>query len=724
MKDAFDRLAPYLQDYIYRNQWAELREVQVAACDVIFQTDHHLLLSTGTASGKTEAAFLPALTILDEQPSSSVGILYISPLKALINDQFARLDLLLEESGISVCKWHGEASLTEKNRLLRRPQGVLQITPESLQSLMINKREAIVRLFSDLRFVVIDEVHSFMGGARGIQLICLLQQIERFAGCTPRRIGLSATLSDYSVAEGWLCGGTDRKCVTPRVAGGKRMLHLAMRRFVTQGAEEEEDRQPDTGKLAHYEYLYTQTLNRKAIIFAKARAEVEMIMANVRRVALRRKTKDVYRVHHGSISATLREEAEQEMKLSEEKIVTGATVTLELGMDIGALDRVIQVGAPYSASSFTQRIGRCGRRGQPAELLFTFEEEALEKGTHPMKTINWAFLKTIAIIQLFLEERWVEPVMPARHPYALVYHQTMAYLVSAGEVSAAQLAQHILTLAPFRHISQEDYRLLLQHLLAIGHLERTERGGLLMGQEAEFIVGSYDFYSVFEAMVEYLVKEGNQSVGTVMEAYPTGTRFALAGRAWESVEVDEQAKIIFVKKIEGVSKIGWTGLGFLDLHPKLMKKIHEVLISTQEYAYLDDDCKQRLTQIRDTARNGEIGSSLVTKLGNQSKAILPWLGTRQLTALSFALAEKGISSSLQPEPSLPVYLEVKTSRSSEELEQLIRELCSAPIDKNDFVLPNKIQLPDKYQSFIPQELLAKQFLEDYLDVEGLKELGE
>lgn len=722
MKDVFDRLAPYLQDYIYRNQWTELREVQVAACDVIFQTDHHLLLSTGTASGKTEAAFLPALTILDESPSSSVGILYISPLKALINDQFARLDLLLEESGIAVCKWHGEASRSEKNRLLRRPQGVLQITPESLQSLMINKREAIIRLFSDLRFVVIDEVHSFMGGARGIQLICLLQQVERLAGCSPRRIGLSATLSDYSAAEMWLCSGTNRKCVTPRVAGGKRMLHLAMRRFVIQG--EEENQRADSGKLAHYEYLYTQTLNRKAIIFAKARAEVEMIMANVRRVALTRKTKDVYRVHHGSISAILREEAEQEMKLSEEKIVTGATVTLELGMDIGALDRVIQVGAPYSASSFTQRIGRCGRRGQPAELLFTFEEEALEKGTHPMKSINWAFLKTIAIIQLFLEERWVEPVIPARYPYSLVYHQTMAYLVSAGEVSAAQLAQHILTLAPFRCISQQDYRQLLQHLLEIGHLERTERGGLLMGQEAEYIVGSYDFYSVFEAMVEYLVKEGNQSVGTVMEAYPTGTRFALAGRAWESVEVDEQAKIIFVKKIEGVSKIGWTGFGFSDLHPKLMKKIHEVLISEQEYAYLDEDCRQRLSQIRDTAKSAGIGSSLVTAIGNQSKAILPWLGTRQLSALSFALAEKGISASLQPEPSLPVYLEVKTSRPPEALEELIRELCSAPIDKYEFVLPDRIQLPDKYQTFIPQELLTKQFLEDYLDVEGLKELGE
>ena len=194
--DLYERLAPYIQDYIYRSGWTQFREIQVAACELIFGTDAHIVLSSGTASGKTEAAFLPALTLLDENPSSSVGILYISPLKALINDQFVRIGRLLEESDIPVCRWHGDAPDGAKRRMLRNPRGVLQITPESLESLLINRRESCIRLFSDLRFIIVDEMHYFMESPRGVQLLSLLERMERLAGCRPRRIGLSATLSD------------------------------------------------------------------------------------------------------------------------------------------------------------------------------------------------------------------------------------------------------------------------------------------------------------------------------------------------------------------------------------------------------------------------------------------------------------------------------------------------------------------------------------------------
>ena len=168
--NAFARLAPFIQDFIYNNHWTELRGIQVAACDVIFDTDANLLLSSGTASGKTEAAFLPVLTELYNHPSASVGVLYISPLKALINDQFKRLEQLILESDIPVCKWHGDASQTKKNALIKHPAGILQITPESLESLLINKRGSCLKLFSDLRYVIIDEVHHFMRDVRGVQV--------------------------------------------------------------------------------------------------------------------------------------------------------------------------------------------------------------------------------------------------------------------------------------------------------------------------------------------------------------------------------------------------------------------------------------------------------------------------------------------------------------------------------------------------------------------------
>ena len=169
--NVFDRYAPFIQDVIYQNRWHALRAVQVAAGDVLFNTDAHLLLCASTASGKTEAAFFPILTLLAEEPPDSVGALYIAPLKALINDQFERLTTVAEAGGIPVWAWHGDVSHSRKQKLLKRPRGVLQITPESLEALLIRKHGDLVRLFGDLRFVVIDEIHSLMRGDRGAQLL-------------------------------------------------------------------------------------------------------------------------------------------------------------------------------------------------------------------------------------------------------------------------------------------------------------------------------------------------------------------------------------------------------------------------------------------------------------------------------------------------------------------------------------------------------------------------
>ena len=182
MSDVFSRFAPFIQDYIYRCKWEELREIQVLAAKAIFDTDENLLLSSGTASGKTEAAFLPVLTRLWENPSASVGVLYLSPLKALINDQFERLEGLLEEATIPVTKWHGDASAAAKKRVMKRPQGIIQTTPESLESMLMHNSSGAYRLFSDLRFIIIDEMHYFMDNDRGLQLLCLLERLARLIG--------------------------------------------------------------------------------------------------------------------------------------------------------------------------------------------------------------------------------------------------------------------------------------------------------------------------------------------------------------------------------------------------------------------------------------------------------------------------------------------------------------------------------------------------------------
>ena len=279
--DVFNRLAPFIQDFIYQNKWEELRGNQVAACEVIFDTDDNLLLTSGTASGKTEAAFLPVLTELYNKPSSSVGVMYISPLKALINDQFNRLEQMLLDSNIPVTKWHGDASQTQKNKLIKKPEGLLQITPESLESLITNKRGACLSMFSDLRFVIIDEVHFFMRDVRGLQLLCILERLKQLTSNNPRRIGLSATLGDVSMAQNWLNMGTGRNCAAPIVEEGKKRVKLHIERFVNYSEERdliEKDgsgnvvkvNSGDMGDREHYEYLFKQTLDKKTIIFTNS----------------------------------------------------------------------------------------------------------------------------------------------------------------------------------------------------------------------------------------------------------------------------------------------------------------------------------------------------------------------------------------------------------------------------------------------------------------------
>lgn len=729
--DVFGRLAPFIQDFIYQNKWEELRGNQVAACEVIFDSDDNLLLSSGTASGKTEAAFLPVLTELYHKPSASVGVLYISPLKALINDQFKRLELLLLDSNITVTKWHGDASVSKKNQLMKNPEGILQITPESLESLLTNKRGACLKMFSDLRFVIIDEVHYFMRDVRGLQLLCVLERLRGLTGVNPRRIGLSATLGDMSLAQDWLNTGTGRNCAAPITDEGKKRLRLHVERFVNyadkrdfverDGSENvvHADSGGDIGDREHYEYLFKQTLDKKTIIFANSREEIEFIMANLRETALKHKAPDVYRVHHGNVSALLRENTEDEMKLGDEKIVTGATVTLELGIDIGSLDQAVQIGAPLNVSSFAQRLGRCGRRGQVPQILFTFVESIQINSADILGPINWEFIRTIAIIELYLREHWIEPIPPRHHAYNLLYHQTMSILKSNGEMSPAALAQAVLTLGCFRKIPQEDYKKLLLHLIGTAQLERTERDGLVIGRAGEKVVNSHKFLTVFLAPEYFLVKDENRTIGTVDKAYPVGVRFALAGRSWETVDINEKSKVIFVKSVPGISVVDWDVDFDMEFHTVLVRKIRNVLETEEPYPYLSDRCGERLAEIRYIAGNSGILEHLVTALSDKKYAIFPWIGTRQLRTLHYALLQRKIKNKQPWETS--IYLEVFFEGTKEELEDIILDILQSDLDLYTLPLPDKIQINGKYNEFIPMGLLRKQFIEDYLDFEGLKE---
>ncbi|MDZ7990996.1 MAG: DEAD/DEAH box helicase [Nostoc sp. EfeVER01] len=717
MSDAFSRLAPFIQEYIYHHQWTELRPVQIAACQVIFDTDAHLLVTAATAAGKTEAAFLPVLTLLHANPAATIGALYISPIKALINDQFERLNDLLKEADIPVWHWHGDVSQTRKNKLLKNPQGILQITPESLESLLINKNNDLLRLFGDLRFVIIDEIHAFMGSERGCQIICQLQRLAKLTQKQPRRIGLSATLGDYSIAENWLRSGTDKPVITPRVDGIKRQIKLAVEHFYITDEVDESEATSDE------QYIFNLSKSRKCLIFANNRTRTESVIASLRQIATEQGLPDIYHVHHGSISASLRQAAENAMREPNNPAVTAATLTLELGIDIGYLERVIQLESPLSVASFLQRLGRSGRRGEAADMRFVCaEDKPLAEASLP-EQIPWQLLQCIAIIQLYLEEQWIEPIRPIKYPLSLLYHQTMSILTAAGEISANALAKQIFNLPPFAAISKEDLQLLLRYLIDIGHIQHTEHGKFILGLSGEKVVRKFQFYAVFAEQQEYIVKQGATEIGSIVTPLPVGNQFALAGRSWEVVEVDFKKKVIFVKQAEGKSSIYWRGGGGT-IHTKVLQRMQQVLFENIEYSYLQPNALQRLHQVRQLAQQVGLDKQNILQLEKGKCCIFPWMGT-----LAYRTLERLLNSYCRESLEItsisgvnPYYLTIKLGKDKfKYLYREIASLCEQRITSEDLVSTSEAPEIQKYDGFIPHPLLWKAFAHDYLDMTELKE---
>jgi ATP-dependent Lhr-like helicase len=733
----FYRLAPFIQEYIYAHGWTELRAVQVEACRVVFETDAHLLLATGTASGKTEAAFLPVLTLLQEQPSSTVGVLYIGPTKALINDQFYRLTDLLTEARIPVWEWHGDVSQSQKTKLLRAPSGVLQITPESLESLLVNRGADLQRLLGDLRFIVIDEVHVFMGSDRGRQVLCQLARLRRFIQEEPRRIGLSATLGDYSVAEAWLASGSTRSVMTPQITGTPQRLRLAVEHFyvaadqskrgktvdaLAKGHAGDADELPRDETDAYVRYIFEQSVGRKCLIFANSRGETERVVATLRRIAEAERLPDVYHVHHGSIAAPLREAAETAMRESAGPAITAATITLELGIDIGQLERVIQLSAPFSVSSFLQRLGRSGRRGSPAEMWLVCPEPSPSATESLPQQIPWSLLQAIAIIQLYVEDRWIEPLQPLQYPFSLLYHQTMSTLAGVGELSPAALAQRVLTLPPFRHVSEVDFRTLLLHLIEIDHIQTTAEGGLIVGLTGEKVVRTFHFYAVFPDNEEFTVRDETREIGSIVMPPPPGERFALAGRTWETVEVDTKRKVVFVKLVRGTAAIGWHGTGGT-IHSRVVERMRRVLLEDVDYSYLQPRARTRLEQARHLARESGLERGYVFSLGGHVYCVLPWVGSLQYRTLDRYLRALGHETVHVASVAglSPYFLTVRTNPiEPAALQRAIASLADEEIDLDLLLGSDDAPQLQKYDEFIPPVLLRKAFVADYLDIAGLK----
>ena len=734
--DTFNRYAPFIQEYIYQNNWQSLRGIQIAAADALFNTDKNVLLTASTASGKTEAAFFPILSMFYEDMPASVGAIYIGPLKALINDQFLRLNNLCAEAHIPVWHWHGDVSQSHKNKLLKHPSGILQITPESLEALLLHRHNHIPLLFGDLRFIVIDEVHSLLRGDRGGQTLCLIERLSKLAGVNPRRIGLSATIGDPEATGAFLDAGTGRGIVIPKIETAKTTWRLSMEHFRIPQVHSEKSLNSAGKKLRGpmvsilppdtdpgLSYIYNHTRGKKCLVFVNSREECEGVTTVLRHYCERNHESDRFLIHHGNLSASYRETAEAIMKEDEKNVTTVTTSTLELGIDIGRLERAFQLNAPFTVSSFLQRMGRTGRRDLPPEMWFVMREDMPEPRAMLPATIPWALLQGIALVELYREERWVEPPKLNRLPYSLLYHQTMSTLASSGELSPRELASRVLSLHYFHRITQEDYQILLRHLIQTEHIEKTETGGLIVGLTGERQINSFKFYAVFQENEEYTVRHESQEIGTIVMPPPAGEKIALAGQVWTVDEVDYKRHLVYCTPVKGKVP-AYFGQCPGDIHTKILEKMKDILSSDNAYPYLQPNAVTRLAEARLTAKHAQLVTTSLVCLGGNMWCLLPWMGTYSFLTLERFIKRKcaktlGIS---ELNVARPYYVQFKMNATPEAFFKTLHNEALLPLNSMDLVYPEEVPLFEKYDEFLPSELVRKGFAQGVLNVEEMKQL--
>jgi ATP-dependent Lhr-like helicase len=559
----FDMLSEPIRKYIREKRWEELRPIQAAAIQKILTTEYHYILAARTASGKTEAAFLPILTKVDfNQPG--VQVLYISPMIALINDQFFRVEELCEILDVKVTKWHGEAKKSLKDKLLQHPEGILLITPESLESMFINKLYHVKQLFTGLKFIVIDEIHSFLGTDRGIQLQSLLFRLRQLKPVSFRIIGLSATIGDYEQA----------KAFTGEPANTKVILDKTANEIITRFKYFK--RETEDLPLPLLKDLYLETKDKKVLIFPNDRATVEEVAVKLKKIAAKTGGHTHYFSHHSSVDKEVREYVEFFAKNNQrENFCIACTSTLELGIDIGSVDEIVQIDTTHSISSLIQRAGRSGRRKDSPSRLVLY-------GTEP-----WSLLQALACWQLF-KEGYIEPPYQREKPYDILVHQALAVTKSYSGVAINRLVKELKENFSFRNITEEEIREIIIWLTETDMLEQIGQE-VIIGVKGEKTVNNFDFYSCFKTDKYLRVVCGGNRIGEVpfSPEIKEDTNILLAANIWKIVYVDRKANIIEVTPTRDGKKPEFNSLS-TDIHPRIREKMMELLFSETPFRDLDE----------------------------------------------------------------------------------------------------------------------------------------
>jgi ATP-dependent Lhr-like helicase len=720
---SFFLLDERIQRFIWAEGWESLRDAQEAAIPLVIQADRDVIVAAATAAGKTEAAFLPALTRLAASDPPGL-IVYISPLKALINDQFGRLDRLCEQLEVPVWPWHGDISASTKTRFMSKRQGVLLITPESLEALLCNRGTAVGAAFERLIFFVIDELHAFIGAERGKQLQSLMHRIECVIGRTVPRIGLSATLGDMSLAAHFLRPGKGSSVamVESKASGSELKIlvkgyeePLAVRAGSTGNSQGEQEEPEPVTPAAIAAHLFKGLRGSNNLVFPNSRREVERYTHLLTKLCEAQQVPNEFWPHHGSLSKEIRAETEAALKQKERPASAICTNTLELGIDIGAVKSVAQIDAPPSVASLRQRLGRSGRRkGEPAILRGYCVEEALHGWSSLDAQLRLGTVQMAAMISL-LREGWFEPAMARGAHLSTLVQQMLSFVAQNGGATIGQLYGLLCgPSGPFEGLAKQEFVELVRHLGQKELLVQDSSGTLLHGRLGERFVNHYTFYAAFASDEEFRLVSGGRTLGTlpVSQVLTVGQRILFAGKTWRIEEVDEPQKTIFVVRAGGGAPPLFSG-GAGRTHTRVRQRMRQMLESTDVPSYFDEVARRFLAEGRANYAARNLSQTYLVDQGAEV-VILTWLGDSANEAIACMLQRRGFTAAAGG-PGVEV---LKRGSTAEDVVDVLLDAAADDAPPLELLLRDARNLQrEKWDWSLPDGLLRKAYASLHLNLE-------
>jgi ATP-dependent Lhr-like helicase len=708
-KTAFSYLHPTIQEKLYKMRWTELRPIQKDAIQQLFTTRQNLIISAKTASGKTEAAFLPILSQIVEKKEVGVSAIYVGPLKALINDQFQRLEKLCELAEIPVFKWHGDVGSGGKVKFLKKPSGVLLITPESIESLFINHPNELSRLLGSLSFIVIDEMHSFIGSERGAQLKSLLSRVLEKSPKGVRLVGLSATFGDPELVKQWLIPRNPDSITIISDPDEEKGIEYLVRGYVLKKPSEDEKEKEAYAVSPVIDDIVRYFYGKTALIFVNSRELLEFYTDGTRNYLENKGLPDCFRIHHGSLSKAEREDTEDALK-SNRPTATFCSSTLEMGIDVGNVSCIGQIGAPWSVNSLAQRLGRSGRKEGESSVLIMFIIEKESKENSIVDRLHPELLRAVAMSELMLA-KWNEPPQIGYYHFSTLIQQILSVIKEHGGSTAKDLFDTLVTDGSFLNVRQEDF---LQILRSIGNADLIEQDGsgvLILGLEGERIVNNFEFYSAFTTPKEFSVVHKGGKIGSIQSAPDLETRefLILAGRRWEILSIDFKRCEIFVEPSKGGKVPRYFGGGGADIHPRIREKMREIVISDYVPAYLDPHAQVMLREAQNAAREAGLAKNPFVVDGVHTYWFT-WTGSAKHRTL-FTLGKEFAKLHVEDEE---IALKFKGVSQSDILEKYKEMLASCPSPEE---IAEKFQgrTSEKYDQFVPENLQIAEYAKRYID---------